>query len=235
GAPASVGVLEEVKLGIAAADQDGVVTTLEVPDFKLFEDRESVHAFRVPPRLAALAVTLTAKVKSLSQATKIDLSAGATFALNGIDKTDKIEDLHVAKFGADYVIEIRGRTGEPRPDRPVQLALKHRDFKEPAHALLKTDARGRIVLGPLPEVVSVAATGPEGTAHTWPLPVDRHTYRRVVHARAGETVTFPYLGSAPAPARAEFALFDVTGDLIRADRFDALAVRDGLLELRGLT
>jgi hypothetical protein len=232
--PVSVGILEEVKLRIASTDQDGTVTTLEVPDFRLFEDRESVHEFRVPPRLAALAVTLTAKVKSLSQATKIDLSAGETFALNGIDKTDKIEDLHLAKFGADYVIEIRGRTGEPRPDRPVLLALKHRDFKDPARAVLKTDARGRIVLGPLPEIVSVAVTGPEGTAHTWPLPVDRHTYRRVVDAKAGETVTLPYLGTAATPSRAELALFEVRDDLIRADRFDALAIRDGLLELRGL-
>src|SRR5262245_32133479 len=234
GAPVSVGILEEVKLRIAATDLDGTVTTLEVPDFKLFEDRESVHEVRVPPRLAALAVTLTAKVKSLSQAMKIDLADAATYALNGVDKTDKIEDLFLAKFAADYVIEILGRTGEPRPDRPVQLALKHRDFKEPAHAVLKTDARGRLVLGPLPEIVSVAATGPEGAAHTWPLPVDRHTYRRVVHAKAGETVTLPYLGAAAAPSRDELALFEMRDDLIRADRFDALAVRDGLLELRGL-
>ncbi len=232
--PVSVSILDEVKLRLAATDQDGTVTTLEVPDFKLFEDRESVHEFRVPPRLASLTVTLTAKVKSLSQATKIDLSAGETFALNAIDKTDKIEDLHLARFGADYVIEVRGRTGEPRPDRPVQLALKHRDFKEPVHVVLKSDARGRVFLGPLPEIVSVSATGPEGTAHTWPLPQDRHTYRRVVHARAGETVTLPYLGTTPAPSRAEFALFEVRDDLIRTDRFDALAVRDGLLELRGL-
>src|SRR5262249_11294813 len=157
----SVGILEEVKLRLAATDQDGTVTTLEVPDFKLFEDRESVHEFRAPPRLASLAVTLTAKVKSLSQATKIDLAAGDAFALNGIDTTAKIEDLHLARSGPDYVIEARGRTGEPRPDRPVQLALKHRDFKETVHVSLKSDARGRVHLGPLPEIVSVSATGPE--------------------------------------------------------------------------
>jgi hypothetical protein len=234
GTPVSIGILEEVKLRIAATDQDGTVTNLEVPDFKLFEDRESVHEFRVPPRLASLAITLTAKVKSLSQATKIDLAAGETFAMNGIDKTDKIEDLHLAKFGPDYVIEIRGRTGEPRPDRPVQLAMKHRDFKEPARADLKTDGRGRIVLGPLAEIVSVGATSPDGTAHNWTLPVDRHTYRRVVDAKAGDTVTLPYLGTAGAPSRAELALFEVRDNLIRSDRFDALVVRNGLLELRGL-
>src|SRR5262249_1488843 len=61
-----------------------------------------------------------------------------------------------------------------------------------------------------------------------------HTYRQLVHARAGEAIALPYLGTAAAPTREEFALFDVQGDIIRADRLDALAVRDGMLELRGL-
>src|SRR5204863_446095 len=60
------------------------------------------------------------------------------------------------------------------------------------------------------------------------------TYRQLVHARAGEVVTVPYVGTSPTPSRDELALFEVNGDMIRADRFDALAVRDGLLELRGL-
>ena len=111
-----------------------------MPDFKLFEDRESVHEFRVPPRLAALSVTLTAKVKSLSLNQQLDLSAGQSFGLSGVARTDKIEDLHLARFGSDYVIELLGRTGEAKPDRPVTLAVKHRDFKEPVRVTLKTDA-----------------------------------------------------------------------------------------------
>src|SRR5207249_541600 len=51
---------------------------------------------------------------------------------------------------------------------------------------------------------------------------------------AGEAVALAYLGTAAAPTREELALFEVQGDVIRADRFDALAVRDGMLELRGL-
>ncbi len=234
GKPVSVKLLDEVKLRIVSTDHSGISSSVEVPDFKLFEDRESVHEFRVPPRLAALIVTLTAKVKSLSLNQQLDLSAGRSFALSGIAKTDKIEDLHLAKFGPNYVIELLGRTGEAKPDRPVQLALKHRDFKEPVRATLKTDPQGRVMLGPLADIVSVTATGPEGTAHTWPLPLDRHTYRAALHAKVGEVVTLPYLGDAGKPTREELALFEVRGDLILADRFDRLAVADGLLELRDL-
>lgn len=234
GKPVSVKLLEDVKLRIVSTDHSGISSSTEVPDFKLFEDRESVHEFRVPPRLAALTVTLTAKVKSLSLNQQLDLSAGRSFGLSGVSKTDKIEDLHLARFGSDYVIELLGRTGEAKPDRAVTLALKHRDFKEPVRVTLKTDPRGQVTLGPLADITSVTATGPEGTAHTWHMPLDRHTYRTALHAKVGEAVTLPYLGDAGKPTRGELALFEVRGDAILADRFDRLAVADGLLELRDL-
>ena len=36
------------------------------------------------------------------------------------------------------MFELLGRTGEARPDRPVQVAVKHREFKEPVRATLKS-------------------------------------------------------------------------------------------------
>ncbi len=62
-----------------------------MPDFKLFEDRESVHEFRVPSRLAALTVSLQAKVKSLSLGKDVDLAARRPSRLNGIsqDRQDR--------------------------------------------------------------------------------------------------------------------------------------------------
>src|SRR4029079_12799754 len=83
GKPVSVKLLEEVRLRVVSTDHSGISSSAEVPDFRLFEDRESVHEFRVPPRLAALSVTLTAKVKSLSLNQQLDVSAGRAFALNG--------------------------------------------------------------------------------------------------------------------------------------------------------
>ena len=58
GLPVAVRLLEDVKLRIMATDSDGIASSTEVPDFKLFEDRESVHEFRVPGRLAKLRCTL---------------------------------------------------------------------------------------------------------------------------------------------------------------------------------
>jgi len=158
--PVSVKLLEDVRLRITSRDHSGIATSTEVPEFKLFEDRESVHEFRVPGRLARLDVVLTAKVKSLSVGAPIDLSAVQSFNLNQIDRTDRIEDLHLAKFGPDYAVGVArpdrggpaGPAGEPGAQAPgLQGAV---------HVSLKTDPRGRVVLGPLADVVSVQAAGP---------------------------------------------------------------------------
>ena len=234
GLPVSVKILEEVRLRITSVDHSGIASSTEVPDFKLFEDRDSTHEFRTPGRLHVLNVTMTAKVKSLNAGKHIDLVASETFGLNEVDRTDKIEDLHLAKFGPNFTIELLGRTGETKADRPVTVALKHQDFKEPVTVVLKTDAFGRVGLGPLADILTVTATGPEGTAHVWPLPIDRHTFRSTLHAKSGDTITVPYLGYAEKPSREEFALLEVMGNTIVSDKFEALAIKDGLLEARGL-
>jgi hypothetical protein len=234
GLPVSVKLLEEVRLVIVAIDQDGIASSTEAPDFKLFEDREAVHEFRVPSRLQSLNVSLQAKVKSLSLGKQVDVSAQQTFSLNGISRTDKIEDLHLAKFGDHYAIEVLGRTGEAKPDRPVQLSIKHREFREQTSALLKSDPNGRLWLGELKDIATITATGPEGVSHTWALPLNQHTYRTTVHAQAGEPIAIPYLGSADKPMRSELALFEMRGAVIQADRFDNLGIKEGMIEMTGL-
>ncbi|HVR76153.1 MAG TPA: hypothetical protein VMT52_17610, partial [Planctomycetota bacterium] len=83
--PVTLAVLEEPALEIRSADRDGVETVVEVKDFKLFEDRESVHEFQVPANLARIAFKLKAKVQSLSRGKREDLEASRSFDLNGID------------------------------------------------------------------------------------------------------------------------------------------------------
>ena len=234
GEPVSVKLLEEVRVRITSTEHDGVPSSVAVPNFKLFEDRESIHEVRVPPRLSKLEVTLSAKVKNLSTGKTVDLIAAQAFAVSEFARTDKIEDLHLAKFGPNYVIELLGRTGEAKPDRPVRLSIKQRDFKEPVTVTLKTDPKGRVYLGALIDVTSVTATNPDNTAHTWNLLTDRHTYRQLMHAKAGEVIVVPHLGAAGKPSRDEYGLFEVRGDMIRADKFSALAIENGMVELRGL-
>jgi hypothetical protein len=47
-------------------------------------------------------------------------------------------------------------------------------------------------------------------------------------------VSVPYTGHADKPSRGEFALLEVRGNVIAADKFDSLAINEGLLEARNL-
>ncbi|MDA1051273.1 MAG: hypothetical protein O3C40_12445 [Planctomycetota bacterium] len=234
GTPISLADLEDVRLTIASVDHEGVTSTKEVKDFKLFEDRESVYEFQTPARLSQLTFTLQARIQNRSQNQKIDLQSSETIALNQIDKTEKVEDLHFAKVNGEYVVDLRGKTGEAKPDRAVQLSIKHRDFTEAVTVSLQTDRGGRIRLGELADVASVTATSPEGTAHTWTLDHDRHSYYSTVHGVAGAPIELPYMGSSDEPTRGELSLLEVRGGTFLADRFKALSIRDGMLRVRGL-
>lgn len=234
GTPVTLSVLEDVRLVITSTDHDGVSTTKEVAEFELFEDRESTYEFQTPQRLSNISFTLNAKVQNLSQNKKIDLSVSESFALNEIDRTEEVEDLHLATMDGQYVLELLGKTGEPKSDRPVRLSLKHRDFSEAKQVMLKTDAKGRILLGALADIVSVTATGPEGTSHTWTLGRDRHTGRRQLHGREGESLVVPYTGKSDKPLRGELSLLELRGNTFVADRFNSVSIEGGLLRIADL-
>jgi len=236
GALCSLKLLEDVKLVITSTDLDGIASSQELRDFQLFEDRESTHEFQVPPRLASIQFLLQAQVTQVSTGQKVQLSASQSFSLNEIDRTEKIEDLHLLRSSAGYVIELRGKTGESRGDRPIQLVLKHRDFRHPLHVTLKTDGAGRVGLGALTEITTVTATGPEGLSQSWTLRADAHTYSQSLHGLAGQELSIPYLPAQPAakPVREEVSLLEVRGGAFVADRFEHLAVQNGLLVLQKL-
>lgn len=237
GTPVSLKLLEDIKLMVTSTDLDGIATSQEVPKFEIFEDREATHEFQVPARLATISFTLTAKVKQISAGgQKIDVAASEAFSLNEIDRTEKIEDLHLVKAAGSYIVELRGKTGESRASRPVVFSIKHRDFRAPVGVVLKTDPAGRIALGNLADIAAVTTTGPQGTAHTWTLLGDRHTYPGTVQGRALEPIILPYLpkggvegNKAATVARDEVSLLELRGESYVADRFDNLSVKSGLL------
>jgi hypothetical protein len=235
GSPVSIKTLQKVRLTIVSTDHAGVSTSMEIPEVQLFEDRETTHEFVVPSRLAKLDFVLNAQAEVRSLGKKVDLRAEESLTVNAIDRTDKIEDLHFLKIDDQYAIDLLGRTGESKAGRAVHLTLKHGDFTVPTQVTLKTDPLGRVSLGKLTGIVSITATGPEGTQHTWSPLLDAHTYPQSLHARTGDPLSVPYLGKAGEPTREELALFELRGNTMVADRFAALSVQDGMVHLNKLT
>lgn len=233
GTPIALSNLEDVKLTIRSTDLDGIAASQETPKFPLFEDRETIHEFQVPDRLASIEFTLTGKVKQLTTGgNKTDLSVSEQFTLNGIDKTERTDRVHLVETAEGVFVELRGKTGEAKVARPVQVQIKHRDFKTPYTVALQTDASGRIALGRLTNMESVTAAGPQGGSQTWRLHQDQSTYPATLHGHVGVPLTLPYLphaGSSDPTRRTELSLLEVRGDTFVADRFEHLRIENDLI------
>ena len=238
GAPVTLSVLEDPELVITSRDHDGVSTTQTVKSFTLFEHRESVHEFRVPPRLSDLQFTLRCRLKNLSRNREEVLAVSQSFTANRISTTDKTEDLHLVQEAEGYWLELRGRNGEVLSQRPVSLEIKHADFRDPLTVTLKTDPAGRIELGPLEKIERVKGQGPQGTARQWVLQSAADRLYQSIHGAVGQTIELidPVVagGEQQAPRRTDYSLLEIRGETFVADRFEALKRQAGALRIEGL-
>lgn len=224
-------VLENVQFRLTSTEYTGVSTTkvFSGEDVKLKYDEETVIEFRVPDRLTNLEYTLTAEVKNLSQGKDVTLSAGDSIKLNQIDKTEKTEQLLLAHVGGEYLLSLLGKTGEALPDRAVQFAIKHKDFRQPLPISLETDPQGFIRLGQLAGIDHVTVTSPQGVQEKWELTQDRHTHPRYRHGQVGRPVEIAFMTDEEKPVRDQVSFLELRGGTFYADYFDKLSLKNGIL------
>jgi hypothetical protein len=233
GRSTSLKLLEEPRLVIRSTDLQGIATEKEIPGIELREDAETVHEFVVPDNTVQLSIALKAKIQNVSLNQKQDLSSGDQFELNGIDRGPAVQDLHVSRTAAGYIVELRGKNGEPRPGEPLACAFKHRLFRDEVNVELQTDAQGRAWLGELAGIERFQVREPFGAEHTWMLTRGACIYADALQGRADETFRVPLVFEA-ADALKDTSLLEVRRGQFVKDWNGALAVAGGFLELKGL-
>ncbi len=228
GRPVALKLLVEPVLTLTATDLDGLAATQEVRGLALADERELVHELAVPARLAKLTVALRGSVLDLA-GERTELHGEPTeFPVNGIDATAETSSALLARRRSGYVLELRGKDGEPKAGRPVALSFRARDFADELDVVLQTDDAGEIDLGALDGVAAVGV--PVGTGRGEILLANAACrYPESLHAVAGETLRLPYLGAETKPTRAAFSLLAQDHDA-----FAQLALAGGFLELRDL-
>ena len=233
GVPVTLSVLEEPRLVITSTSNEDITSIREIPDFELFEDRLSVHEFRVPEGLYHMTLTLKAKVKPFTTPEPVDLAASRHVTINWIDKTENTESVFLTRNADGYLLELFGKSGEVKGGRLLQLELKHRDFRDSVHVPLQTDGQGRARLGALADIDWLRAFSPDGQLHHWTLVNDAAAYPSILQGISGETLYLPYTGGATVPERSELALFELRGGYM-ADRFANLRIENGFIAITGL-
>jgi hypothetical protein len=237
GEPIDIKLLENPTLTIRSQDQDNLFAEQQLNDFLLENDTESSHSFRVPKRLSSITFSLSGTIQHLNKGEKQKLTTTTTIQANQITQTEKIEDLFLRRTADGYLIELLGRNGEARPDQPVLLQLKHRDFQNTVQTSLKSDEQGRVVLGPLKDIVWVRAENGEKTNHTWQLPQDKLSTLPLLHLLAGEQIRIPVMGTEQGsrPLNQLASLLETRAGVFVRDCKENITIKDGYLVLHDLT
>ncbi|WP_372366245.1 hypothetical protein [Candidatus Uabimicrobium sp. HlEnr_7] len=225
----SIDILEEVELSIKTTNRDGITSSIKMPNFVLKNDSESKYEFQIPEKLSKIEVTLNAKVMNLSQGKKQQLQTKKSLKVNGIDSSASTENLYLRKVNSGYQVEFLGKTGEPRPNRVLQVICKHHYFTNNVTVNLQTDNNGRLYLGQLQDIDRITVGG----NHTWHLEKDRRSYSRTLHGTTDKPLYIPIMTSKKS-IRDLCSLLEIRGQEFVADMRSKVNIDNNYLKIEGL-
>jgi len=208
-------LLQQPKLTITTETLDGIETTREVKDLKL--DPTGLFSFHlaVPERLETITATLSAQVEQVSNGgAKTTIEASESWTINSFDRSEHTFDAHFSRTAAGYILDLLGRNAEPIADRQVVFSFEHELFTHPVKVPLRSDAQGRVALGPLPQIKHFTATLPGERKRTWWIASAARTTDETVHVAANQPFEIPLLRT---PVPGHVALLERRADHLMAD------------------
>jgi hypothetical protein len=192
--------------------------------------------FQVPADALSLKLRLTGSVTPRDGADPIALRAEQDYAMNGILNTGRIGAAFFTRDTDGHRLELRGRNGEPLANRPLSFDFTHRDHAETLPVALRSDARGIVALGKLPDITEVHVRGSDISPAGY-FPDEEGGWSDLpghLHLAANEEIRLPLVRFMAAPDRTRLSLLEKRGNTVLRDHFDKLAIENRRLVLRGL-
>jgi len=159
GVPVNPKLIEDPRLTLISTDLEGTDSTREIGGLKFDIGEELVVPFTVPRDLRTLQIVLRGQVENITGNRRDDVSYSDVFQLNAIDETSDLEAINFTRIGNDYMIDVRGRNGEPVVSRPLNVSVQHKWFTQDFDFTLQTDEKGSTNLGPLEHIEWVRVRG----------------------------------------------------------------------------
>ncbi|MEP4079580.1 hypothetical protein [Haloferula sp.] len=149
--------IQDAYLTLSAKLIGGVTTEHVVTDELKLKSVTDV-SFQVPADTVHLTLKLAGTFVPRDQAKPLKLESSAEFEFNSL-LNGRFTHANFTQTPKGHVLELRGRNGEPLPNRAIQFAFLHDDFGSSVEvrARLKSDDGGRILLGSLDGLRRVAA------------------------------------------------------------------------------
>lgn len=228
-------LLENPRLLIGSVDIDGNRSTKVVGDLTLVTGGLLSAEVQVPERTTEFTVSFAGETRSLSEGKDVELRSDTqSFPINRIQPMGTVQSL-LTRRPDGYVLEVRGRAGEPRSDVEVRLSFQHRHFGSAVEVRLKSDADGRVNLGGLVDIAGVRVEGPTELRNSWSLAApDVLGLADEIHGLAGKALRIPYSGTFSELDRRALSFLEVRGGEVLRDAFESARIENRYVVLEGL-
>ncbi|XZE34929.1 hypothetical protein SH501x_000405 [Pirellulaceae bacterium SH501] len=213
----TVSQLEQVRLVIRSTDQDGIESVQDFVVPRLANDEEWIPNLMIPPRLSKVELELKGRIKRLSNDTYQDVSDRMEVSVNQTSELAQIADAFVRKTPNGFLLEIKGRNGEPIGRQPVDLLCKQTGISQPARFRVATDENGAVRLGMLPNVLSIQVVMPGMETRTIPLGPITPDWPSKLHLSSQESFELPMVSELP----------EVPSEAPNLPRFELREIRQG--------
>lgn len=225
--PISPEQLQDVAITIVATDRDGIATTKRFEDLKLNQQSELVVSFRVPPRVAKIAATLSGCVSTIAKNLQTEVRASDSWELASIRSGSHTYDAYLTHDQEQWLIEVLGLTGEPVTGAMVTVTLTSDYRTNPIEVTLQSDEQGRIQLGPL-TAINTVQLAVNGDTRSYDLRLTEARWPAQLHAVVGHELRVP-LPADSTELKERFRLLMLRSGRPESDCTDRLAVQGGLL------
>ena len=149
--------LKNVKLTINTIKTENnqeIPSTNYIDNVQLSYDKEFMFEFQVPPKLSSVEFILSGDIEYKTQERKETLS----FSKKYYFRRSNYYDILIKKNDkGNYIFNLLGRNGEPKPNHQISLKLNHKtqqQINKNNLILLESDSDGKIDLGKLTDISS---------------------------------------------------------------------------------
>ncbi|WP_161604221.1 hypothetical protein [Roseiconus nitratireducens] len=226
GNPIDPAVLKDATVRVVATDLEGIQTSKQFDQLELNQSKELALTFRVPPRLASIEFELSGHVIGLSDRRKRELQVKHAVDVAGVRRTDQTVDAFLTRDSDSFVIETRGRSGEPVVGATVRLEFDLDIGSTQPSQYLQSDDQGQIRLGLLDHVTRLKYGIAERSQHQFDLQLNQQIWPQAVNLSTDQALRLPVVDGRTADS---YRLLEIREGKMRSDLSDRLKIDNGFL------
>ncbi|CAO3597469.1 unnamed protein product [Absidia cylindrospora] len=153
-------LLSKVSLEVVTTSSNDIKSSTTMDNLTVSKGKPIECEFTVPNSLTSIKLTLTAKVRTMSQEQPWkQLETGREIRCNSSDQ-DEIVTTHLRADNSGYLLYVIGKNGEPHKEHSLDLSLTHNLTYDTIDLTMQTDENGCITLGHLDNVGTISIRQP---------------------------------------------------------------------------